>query len=232
MEKPRGKEMKAMILAAGRGERMRPLTDTTPKPLLRLGGQCLIEYHLQSLARAGIRDVVINLGHLGEQIEALLGGGQRYGLSIRYSHEGDHILDTGGGIHHALPLMGEEPFLVINGDIFTDFSFDSLRAHPNALAHVVLVANPAQHPQGDFSLVDGRVHSEGAPRFTFSGIGVYRQQLFADCTAGVFPLAPVLRRAMAAGLVSGEFYGGIWHDVGTPERLSELARSVEKNSRC
>lgn len=223
--------MKAMILAAGRGERMRPLTDSTPKPLLHVGGQRLIEYHLKALVRAGIREVVINLGHLGGQIEALLGGGQRYGLSIRYSREGDHVLDTGGGIHHALPLMGAEPFLVINGDIFTDFPFDNLRGRPAGLAHLVLVANPAHHPQGDFLLAGEQVHAEGAPRFTFSGIGVYRPELFADCVAGVFPLAPVLRRAMAAGQVSGEFHGGMWCDVGTPERLSELATSLKHNSR-
>ena len=222
--------MKAMILAAGRGERMRPLTDATPKPLLRVGGRCLIEYHLQALHRAGIREAVINLGHLGEQIQALLGDGQRYGLSIRYSHEGDHILDTGGGIHHALPMMGEEPFLVINGDIFTDFPFESLRGRAVALAHVVLVANPAHHPQGDFSLTGEQVHAEGTPRFTFSGIGVYRPVLFADCSAGVFPLAPVLRGAMAAGQVSGEFYAGMWCDVGTPARLGELAMRLGQNS--
>lgn len=223
--------MKAMILAAGRGERMRPLTDTTPKPLLRIGGQCLIEYHLKALAVAGIHDVVINLGHLGEQIEALLGSGRHYGLTLRYSHEGDHILDTGGGIHHALPLMGAEPFLVINGDIFTDFPFDRLPAQPVGHAHLVLVANPAHHPQGDFSLVDGQIHDAGTPRFTFSGIGVYRPALFADCDAGVFPLAPVLRRAMAAGRVSGEYYEGMWCDVGTPERLSDLAARAENNVR-
>jgi MurNAc alpha-1-phosphate uridylyltransferase len=223
--------MKAMILAAGRGERMRPLTDTTPKPLLRIAGQCLIEYHLKALAAAGIHDVVINLGHLGEQIEALLGDGRRYGLALRYSQEGDHILDTGGGIHHALPLMGAEPFLVINGDIFTDFPFDRLPAQPGRLAHLVLVANPAHHPQGDFSLVDGQVHAAGAPCFTFSGIGVYRPELFAGCDAGVFPLAPVLRRAMAAGRVSGEYYEGMWCDVGTPERLAELAARVANSAR-
>ena len=222
--------MKAMILAAGRGERMRPLTDATPKPLLRVGGQCLIEYHLKALQRAGIREAVINLGHLGEQIQALLGDGQRYGLDIRYSHEGDHILDTGGGIHHALPMMGEEPFLVINGDIFTDFPFESLQGRAVALAHVVLVANPTHHPQGDFSLVGEQVQAEAEPRFTFSGIGVYRPALFAGCTAGVFPLAPLLRRAMAAGQVSGEFYTGMWCDVGTPARLSELAMRLGQHS--
>jgi len=222
--------MKAMILAAGRGERMRPLTDVTPKPLLRVGGQCLIEYHLKALQRAGIREAVINLGHLGGQIQTLLGDGGRYGLSIRYSHEGDHILDTGGGIHHALPMMGEEPFLVINGDIFTDFPFESLRERAVALAHVVLVANPAHHPLGDFSLAGEQVQAEGEPRFTFSGIGVYRPELFAGCTAGVFPLAPLLRRAMAAGQVSGEFYAGMWCDVGTPARLSELAMRLGQSS--
>ena len=221
--------MKAMILAAGRGERMRPLTDTTPKPLLRIGGRCLIEYHLSALGQAGIREVVINLGHLGDQIEAMLGDGQRYGMSIRYSYEDDHILDTGGGIHHALPLMGDDPFLVVNGDIFTDLPFACLPTRPDTLAHVVLVANPPHHPQGDFALADGQVHSEGTPRFTFSGIGVYRPQLFAGCAAGSFPLAPVLRRAMTSGQVSGELYGGLWYDVGTPERLSELAVRVGRN---
>ena len=164
--------MKAMILAAGRGERMRPLTDTIPKPLLRVGGECLIEYHLHALARAGIVEVVINLGHLGEKIEALLNGGERYGLTIHYSHEDDHILDTGGGIFHALPLMGTEPFLVINGDIFTDYPFDSLRTRQIPHAHVVMVANPDHHPQGDFYLSEDKVYEEGSPRFTFSGIGV------------------------------------------------------------
>ena len=223
--------MKAMILAAGRGERMRPLTDRTPKPLLRVGGLCLIEYHLRALERAGIHEVVINLGHLGDQIEALLGDGQRYGLSIRYSHEGEHILDTGGGIHHALPLVGDEPFLVINGDVFTDFPFAGLPARPAALAHLVLVANPGHHPHGDFSLENGQVQSEGTPRYTFSGIGVYRPELFADCDAGVFPLAPILRRAMASDQVSGELYGGLWCDVGTPERLGALAERLERNER-
>jgi MurNAc alpha-1-phosphate uridylyltransferase len=223
--------MKAMILAAGRGERLRPLTDTTPKPLLRVGGRCLIEYHLRALARAGIGEVVINLGHLGERIETLLGDGHRYDLTIRYSHEGDRILDTGGGILHALPLMGEAPFLVVNGDIFTDFPFDSLRTRPVALAHLVLVTNPPHHPQGDFHLAGERVHAEGTPRLTFSGIGVYRPELFADCAPGVFPLAPVLHGAMAAGQVSGEFYAGRWHDVGTPGRLSELAASLKRNAR-
>ncbi|MEJ2553356.1 MAG: nucleotidyltransferase family protein [Gammaproteobacteria bacterium] len=223
--------MRAMILAAGRGERMRPLTDATPKPMLRVGGQCLIEYHLHALARADIREVVINLGHLGEQIEARLGDGRRYGLSIRYSQEGDHVLDTGGGILRALPLMGPDPFIVINGDIFTDFAFGDLLQRSVALAHVVLVANPAHHPQGEFSLVDGQVGVEGAPRYTFSGIGIYRPELFVDCAAGVFPLAPLLRRAMLTGQVNGELYEGVWCDVGTPERLNALAARVDPHAR-
>jgi MurNAc alpha-1-phosphate uridylyltransferase len=218
--------MKAMILAAGRGERMRPLTDTTPKPLLRVGGQCLIEFHLRALAGAGIHEVVINLGHLGNHIEALLQDGRRYGLSILYSREGEHTLDTGGGIHHALPLLGPGPFLVVNGDIFTDYPFGSLRSQPAGLGHVVLVANPEHHPQGDFALAEGQVHDAGATSFTFSGIGVYRPELFTGCAAGKFPLAPLLRRAMSEGKVSGELYEGVWFDVGTPERLIELAASL------
>jgi MurNAc alpha-1-phosphate uridylyltransferase len=222
--------MKAMILAAGRGERMRPITDTTPKPLLRVSGHCLIEYHLHALIRAGIKDVVVNLGHLGEKIEAFLGDGRRYGLAIRYSREGEHILNTGGGIHRALPMLGPGPFLVVNGDIFTEIHFERLPAQPAGLAHLVLVANPPHHPQGDFALEDGQVREEGAPRFTFSGVGVYRPELFSGCEAGAFPLAPLLRRAMAAGKVSGEFYEGVWRDVGTPERLAELASWLDRRS--
>ena len=211
-----------MILAAGRGERMRPLTDVTPKPLLRVGGTTLIEHHLLRLARAGLHDVVVNTGHLGEQIEATLGDGARYGVRIEYSRERDAILDTGGGIFNALPLLGEAPFLVVNGDIYTDYPYAGLTAAPAGLAHLILVPNPPQHARGDFVLQQGRVSSEGEERFTFSGIGVYRPQLFASCRAGVFPLAPLLRRAMADGEVSGERYGGEWWDVGTPERLAAL----------
>jgi len=219
--------MKAMILAAGRGERMRPLTDTTPKPLLRVGGHGLIEYHLRALVRAGVEEAVVNLGHLGEQIEAFLGDGGRYGLAIRYSREGERVLDTGGGIHHALPWLGPEPFLVVNGDIFSDYPYERLPAQPAGLAHVVLVANPPHHPHGDFALVGEKVHSEGGARLTFSGIGMYRPELFADCVGGAFPLAPLLRRAMATGQVSGERYAGLWWDVGTPQRLHELAARLE-----
>ena len=218
--------MKAMILAAGRGERMRPLTDTTPKPLLYVGRHRLIEYHLRALTRTTIKEVVINLGYLGGQIEDFIGDGSRYGLVVRYSQEGERLLDTGGGIYHALPLLGSEPFLVINGDIFTDYPYGRLPTQPSALAHVVLVANPDHHLQGDFALTNGCVEAEGVSRYTFSGIGVYRPELFGDCVAGAFPLAPLLRRAMAAGQVSGELYPGEWRDVGTPQRLRELAESL------
>lgn len=211
-----------MILAAGRGERMRPLTDVTPKPLLRVGGTTLIEHHLLRLARAGLHDVVVNTGHLGEQIEATLGDGARYGVRIEYSREGNAILDTGGGIFNALPLLGEAPFLVVNGDIYTDYPYAGLTAAPVGLAHLILVPNPPQHARGDFVLQQGRVSSEGEERLTFSGIGVYRPQLFASCRAGVFPLAPLLRRAMADGELSGERYDGEWWDVGTPARLAAL----------
>lgn len=219
--------MKAMILAAGRGERMRPLTDSMPKPLLRVGGRCLIEHHLDRLARAGIREVVINLGHLGQQIAARLGDGAAYGVTICYSDEGDRLLNTGGGIHRALPLLGTRPFLVVNGDIYSDFAYEGLAAHPAGLAHLVLVPNPGHHPDGDFALNGGRAASDGPARLTFSGIGVYRPELFDGCTAGAFPLAPLLRQAMAADQVSGERYDGLWCDIGTPERLAALAARLE-----
>lgn len=215
--------MKVMILAAGRGERMRPLTDVTPKPLLQVGGRSLIAHHLVNLARAGLRDVVVNTGHLGLQIEQALGDGTGYGLSIRYSREAT-ILDTGGGIFNALPLLGEAPFLVVNGDVFTDYPFEQLPRAPAGLAHLVLVPNPPQHARGDFVLQEGRVLSDGGGRLTFSGIGVYRPQLFAECGPGVFPLAPLLRKAMADEQVGGERYNGHWCDVGTPERLAALDR--------
>lgn len=215
--------MRALILAAGRGERMRPLTDTTPKPLLAVGGRPLIEWHLQALAAAGITEVVINHAWLGERIEAALGDGGRFGLQIRYSPEPPGALETAGGIVNALPLLGEAPFLVVNGDIWTDYAFARLpTALGGDLAHLVLVDNPPQHPQGDFRLAGGRVHAEGAPRLTFSGIGVYSPALFAGLPPGRRPLAPVLREAMAGGRVSGEHHRGRWFDIGTPERLAGL----------
>ena len=218
--------MKAMILAAGRGERMRPLTDTVPKPLLRIGGQTLIERHVHALARAGIAELVINHAWLGEQIEKALGNGEAYGVSIRYSPEGDSSLETGGGIMNALPLLGSEPFLVVNADIWTDFPFDSLPSQPDGLTHLVMVENPQHHPDGDFSLSEGRLSESGPAMLTFSGIGVYRPEVFADCSPGAFPLGPLLRNSMAAGQVSGEHYTGSWFDIGTPERLDAVNRVI------
>jgi MurNAc alpha-1-phosphate uridylyltransferase len=214
-----------MILAAGRGERMRPLTDATPKPLLRAGGKPLIVWHIEALVRAGIRDIVINHAHLGPLIEAALGDGARFGAAIRYSPEGE-ALETAGGIAHALPLLGDEPFLVVNGDIACDFDFTRLASLGAARrAHLVLVPNPPHHPQGDFVLRHGRVSAEGEPKLTFAGIGLYAPRLFAGIVRGArAPLAPVLRAAMGEDAVSGELHAGRWMDVGTPGRLAELDR--------
>ena len=217
--------MKAMILAAGRGERMRPLTDHTPKPLLLVAGKPLIVHHIERLARAGFRELVINHAHLGEQIEAALGDGSQWGLCIRYSAESE-ALETGGGIHKALPLLGDGPFLVLNGDVWCDIDFGGLRLAAEDLAHLVLVDNPAHHPKGDFVLDHGRVSSHGDGRLTFSGIGAYRAELFHGCEPGAFPLAPLLRRTMDAGRVSGSHHHGAWWDIGTPQRLAELDRKL------
>jgi len=218
--------MKAMILAAGKGERLRPLTLHTPKPLVRAGGVPLIEYHLRAIKSAGVEDVVINHAWLGQQIEDHLGDGRPWGLNIRYSPEGEP-LETGGGIFRALPLLGDEPFLVVNGDIWVDFDFSSLMKPLKGLAHLVLVDNPPHHPGGDFALVDGQVHDDAAqPRLTYSGIAVLHPQLFAGCTGGAFKLAPLLRDAMAKGLVTGERFAGRWVDVGTHERLAEVEQML------
>lgn len=228
--------MRAMILAAGRGERMRPLTDTTPKPLLCVGGRSLLAWHLQALARAGFREVVINHAWLGEQIPAALGDGARFGLQLHYSDEGANVLETGGGIFRALPVLGEGPFLLVNGDIWTDYDFSRRPdLDADALATLVLVPNPPQHPRGDFALLPRaaggfdiladplELERPDAPsRFTYSGIGVYRPALFAGCEPGRFPLLPLLRRAAAAGRLRGVLYQGLWSDVGTPERLADL----------
>ncbi len=218
--------MKAMILAAGRGERMRPLTDHRPKPLLPVAGRPLIAHHLEALQAAGIKEVVINTGHLAEQLPAALGEGQRWGLHIAWSPEPPEALETGGGIFQALPLLGTEPFIVINGDVWTDYPLARWVQPPfllAGLAHLVLVDNPPHHAGGDFALgSDGQVSEHGAPRWTFSGLSVLRPELFADCQVGRFPLGPLLRRAMASGQVSGEHYQGHWRDIGTPERLAEL----------
>ena len=218
--------MKAMILAAGRGERMRPLTDDTPKPLLRIGGQTLIEHQVHALVQAGFNELVINHSHLGEQIESALGDGDAYGVKIRYSHEPPPALETGGGIFNALPLLGDAPFLVVNADVWTDFPLGELPEQIEGLAHMVLVDNPEHHPQGDFSLSAGQVSQTGPAMLTFSGIGVYSPKLFEGSTSGAFPLAPLLRQAMNAGQVSGEHYTGSWFDIGTPERLESVNRVV------
>jgi MurNAc alpha-1-phosphate uridylyltransferase len=216
--------MKAMILAAGRGERMRPLTDHTPKPLLKVGEYSLIEHLIRSLKQHGFDDLIVNHAHLGAQIEASLGNGSRYGVSIHYSSEGEAGLETGGGIYKALPLLGAEPFLVVNGDVWTDYPFSRLLTQPgDALAHLVLVDNPEHHLQGDFALDDAaRVHNSGVNRLTFSGVAVYRPEVFTDCQPGKFPLAPLLRRLADKSQVTGEHYAGVWYDVGTVERLQQL----------
>ncbi|MGC2457995.1 MAG: nucleotidyltransferase family protein [Gallionellaceae bacterium] len=221
-----------MILAAGRGERMRPLTDLTPKPLLMAGGKPLVVWHIERLARAGITDLVINYAHLGTQIENTLGDGSRYGVRIRYSPERPTALEAAGGIAHALHLLGSEPFAVINGDIWCDFDFTQLLIRAASLqtsgdgAYLVLVNNPAHHPDGDFGLQHGRV-TDSAPKLTFSGIGLYQPTLFLHIPRGATaPLAPLLRAQIVQGKVSGEHYTGRWVDVGTPQRLEELDKQL------
>lgn len=219
--------MKAMILAAGKGERMRPLTLHTPKPLVPVAGQPLIEYHLRALAAAGITQVVINHAWLGQQIEYHLGDGSRYGLSIRYSAE-DEPLETGGGIFKALPLLGDAPFVLVNGDVWSDYDLGRLNRPIEGLAHVVLVNNPGHNDRGDFRLQGGQVvDGDQAPgTLTFSGISIIDPALFAGCQPGAFKLAPLLREAMAQGKVSGEHHPGHWVDVGTLERLAEVERLI------
>lgn len=211
-----------MILAAGRGERMRPLTAKLPKPMLEVGGHRLIEYHLAALVDFGVLDVVINLSWQGERIRESLGDGAARRLSIRYSEEGPEPLGTGGGLFAALPLLGEAPFLVLNGDVWTDFPLRSLKVPPDSLAHLVLVANPEHHPGGDFALAPGGRVLEGPDTLTFSGVSMLDPRLFEGCSAGAFPLKPLLERALAAGRLSGQRYGGAWRDVGTPARLAAL----------
>jgi N-acetyl-alpha-D-muramate 1-phosphate uridylyltransferase len=227
--------MRAMVLAAGRGERMRPLTDSQPKPLLRVGGKRLIEYHLERLAAGGFREVVVNTAWLGDMIPAALGSGGQYGLSITYSHERPDALETGGGIFQALPLLGSGPFLLVNGDVWTDIDFGALRRSPpeGSLAHLVLVPNPPQHARGDFRLEgqkQGLVSEGEGLRHTYSGVGIYRPEFFAGCAPGMFPLLPLLRRAIAQRALSGELHEGRWFDIGTTERLAaldaELSRKV------
>jgi len=227
--------MKAMLFAAGRGERMRPLTDATPKPLLPVGGKPLIAWQLERLAAAGIREVVVNTSHLAEQFPAALGDGSRWGLHLHLLYEGPEPLETGGGILNALPLLGDAPFVVVNGDVWCDVELASLPRKPAGLAHLLLVDNPPHHPRGDFALDgEGRVRRDGQPRLTYAGIGVFRTELFDDWQRVIgslpardanpprFKLAPLLFAAIDAGHLSGQHHGGDWIDVGTPERLQQL----------
>jgi len=212
-----------MILAAGRGERMRPLTDVTPKPLLQAGSHRLIEYHLFNLAQAGFTDVIINVAWLGQQIIDELGNGEKYNLNISYSNEGDHALETGGGIYNALPLLGEEPFLVINGDVWTDYPFEKLRSYKlKDKAHLVLINNPAHNLTGDFAINNGRMLNDEKDRYTFSGIGIYSKDFFTTSSDGKYPLAPMIRKYIDSNEISGEVYEGRWIDIGTPQRLESL----------
>lgn len=223
--------MKAMILAAGLGTRMRPLTDRTPKPMLRVANKPLIEYHVENCVRAGITDIVINHAYLGDQIENYLGDGSRFGCAIEYSREGEP-LDTGGGIFRALPLLrgkeqGEEPFVALNADVWTDYPLERLLTisfeKKSMLAHLVMTDNPPQHPNGDFYLSNGLIDAVGeGNRLTWTGLRVIHPLLFANCHDGVFSIVPLLKRAMSEGRVSGEYYGGHWFDIGTPERLQQI----------
>jgi MurNAc alpha-1-phosphate uridylyltransferase len=223
-----------MIMAAGRGERMRPLTDATPKPLLRVHGQPLIERHVEHLVLAGIERIVINLAWLGGQIRDYLGDGVRYGAAITYSEEEPRALDAGGGVFRALPYLSPGPFAVVNGDIYTDFPFETLAIDAKYDSHLVLVPNPA-YLQGDFglargeALVPGDALARGAELFTFGSIAVYRNAFFADSQDGVFPIMPLWRRSMAAGRCSAQLYTGVWEDVGTPERLASLNLTVPRD---
>ncbi|MEM9207901.1 MAG: nucleotidyltransferase family protein [Pseudomonadota bacterium] len=214
-----------MILAAGRGDRLRPLTDSMPKPLVEVQGRSLLERHLDRLASAGFRRVVINLGWHGEQIAARIGSGERYGLDVVFSPEYDEILETGGGVRRALPMLGDEPFWVLNGDIHTDFPVRRSTLANDALGHLILVPTPSYRNSGDFDLVEGRITRADDPRYTFAGLAVYRPQFVANRPVERFSLAPLLFDAADAGRLTGEVYDGIWEDVGTPERLAALNHS-------
>jgi N-acetyl-alpha-D-muramate 1-phosphate uridylyltransferase len=218
--------MRAMLLAAGRGDRLRPLTDSLPKPLVPVGGRALIAWHLMRLAAAGIHDIVINTSWLGEQLHAALGDGGGYGVRISWSDEGAVPFETGGGIFRALPLLGRGAFLVVNADIWCDIDFARVALAPGAHAQLVLIPNPPHHPGGDFGLDGERVVAGDGARYTYSGVGLYTPEFFRGCTPGRFPLLPLLRRAIDAGLVRGELHRGEWCDVGTAERLAQLESRV------
>ncbi len=215
--------MRAMILAAGRGKRMGSLTDDIPKSLLAIKNKPLIIYQIEALRDAGVVEFVINLGYLGHQIEAALGNGKQWGVRIQYSFE-EPVLETGGGVAKALPLLESDPFIVVSSDIYTDFPYKQLPTKPKGLVHLVMVDNPPHHPRGDYALVDGKIRKTGGPLFNFGGIGVYRPELFAGCPAGIFPLSVLYERAIQEQRISGEHYQGLWHNIGTPEQLVDLNR--------
>jgi len=218
--------MNAMILAAGRGERLRPITDNLPKPLVAPGGMTLLERHLQRLADAGIERVVINLGWQGQQIVEQIGSGQQFGIAVSYSPEYDRVLETGGGIRRALPMLGDEPFWVLNGDIFCDMPLPKRTLDEDTLGHLVLVPTPSYRQRGDFDLIDGRVREGNAPAYTFSGIALYRPEFLSGEPEGRFSIAPLLFDAADNGRLTGEVYEGVWTDVGTPGRLVQLDRRL------
>lgn len=214
--------MRAMLLAAGRGERLRPLTDSTPKSLVKVCGECLIDRHLRMLAAAHVDTVVINLGWLGEQIVAHVGSGRQYGLQVLYSPEYDNVLETGGGIRRALPMLGDDPFWVVNADVYTDMALPQVCLAADVVGHLLLVATPDYKKTGDFDLLRGKVLRGAAPKFTFSGLAMYAPAFFASASDGRFSLAPMLFDAARNGVLEGSLYDGVWEDVGTPERLQQL----------
>ncbi len=215
-----------MLLAAGLGERLRPITNTTPKPLVKVAGKALIEYHLENLVNAGYKEVVINLSHLGNLIEQHLGDGSRFGLTIEYSREGERPLETAGGIIKALPLLGNQPFLVMNADIWCNHSLSFANLSDDKLAHLVLVNNPKHNLEGDFAYEYGNIHNSGNNFLTFSGIGIYKPKLFENLTTEKIALGPILRSAIDKELVSAEYFTGDWFDIGTQERLAQADNFV------
>ncbi len=228
--------MRAMILAAGRGERMRPLTDHTPKPLLAVAGKPMIQYHIEALAAAGVHEIVINLAWLGQQIRAAIGDGSQFGVRIQYSDEGDAALETGGGVFKALPFLagpsGIDPFLVVSGDVWTEYPLgDAMKKLVAAdMAHFVVVPNPDFHARGDFGLAGDRLTDSGE-RYTYANIGVMRPEFFAGCQPGKFPLAPLMFDWIRKGEVSGELYRGVWHNVGTPQQLQQIDQEASAQRR-
>lgn len=217
--------MRAMILAAGRGERLRPLTDKIPKPLLQVGSRRLIEHHIERLSNQGFKEIIINTHHLAELVETTLGDGSAYGVTLKYSRETHALLETGGGIANALPLLGEQPFLVVNGDILCDYSLTPRALSPDQNMHLIMVDNPQHHSEGDFYYQEGMLHPQLGSRLTFSGIGYYRPELFRN-RPSVFKLAQIMNEQIAQHKVSAEHYQGNWMDVGTPMRLLQATKMM------